>query len=411
MIVKSSQAVKGMETGCTESFVSYVESGQRQLYPWLAEKLDRIYRTGSAVASLARGAGGTPHDGQVSVVSRSDVFVVQLPQGGGVMPLSRREVLAALGVGIVSGGLQGEFERALDAIELDSDVLQFFDDAYDVFKETVKMLPPAQLIDAMTGDVAILDGLRRRAVGPDRYRCGALQARYANLLSWMSQEAGDVAGALWWNDRALQWTQAAGWPGLTAWSFVRRSAMVHQFSGDGLRMVDQTRLVLDMPQASPQMKGVAATEMAYGYALAGDREESCRALDTAMSLRTQPLREDDIMLGLGTVAADDVIAVCQTTCDVYLGYGARSIPVLEPRLDSVAGVSLRMVTVTRAKLARAYANAGQPADACRVAWDALDAVEQVGSQLARTELRRAVPVLNRWHGRSDVRDVVHRLQT
>jgi hypothetical protein len=106
---------------------------------------------------------------------------------------------------------------------------------------------------------------------------------------------------------------------------------------------------------------------------------------------------------------DDHFVLYQTTCDIYSGYGARVIPMLEPRLEPVAGFSFRVATVTRARLARAYANAGQPAEACRVAWETLDAIEQIDSFMARSELRRAVPVLNRWHGRSDVQDVMHRL--
>lgn len=82
---------------------------------------------------------------------------------------------------------------------------------------------------------------------------------------------------------------------------------------------------------------------------------------------------------------------------------------LEPRLMSLSGSSLRTATITRAKLVRAYANAGQPGEACRVAWETLDGIERVGSLSARNELRRALPVLNRWHGRSDVQDIAHRL--
>jgi hypothetical protein len=244
--------------------VSYVESGQRALLPWLAEELDRIYETGSVVASLARRSGGTWVENLASGVPERDVFVVLLPQGGVVMPLSRREVLAALGLGMTTGGLQDEFERALDCIELNGHVLQFFGDAFRGFKETARTFPPAQLIDGMTGNVAILDGLRRRAIGEDRNRCSVLQAYYAETLSWLSVEVGDLQGAMWWMDRASQWAQAAGWPGMTAWSFVRRSVMVMSFSGDGIRVVDQARPVLEMPQVSPRMKGLAAKQIAYG---------------------------------------------------------------------------------------------------------------------------------------------------
>ncbi|MGH3899741.1 MAG: helix-turn-helix domain-containing protein [Pseudonocardiaceae bacterium] len=396
---------------CALSLVSYVESGHRALQPWLAQELDRIYRTGSVVASLVRGSGGTLDENPASGVSKRDVFVVVLPKGGGVMPLSRREALTALGLGIVTGGLQGEFERALDGIQLRGDVLQSLRDAFNGFKEAARILPPHQLIDGMTGNVAILDGLRRRATNDERHRYGTLQAHYAESLSWLSEEAGDLPSAMWWIDRASQWAQAAGWSGMTTGGFVRRSMMVMSFSGDGLRVVDEARPVLDMPQASPRMKGLAAKQMASGYALAGNRDESRRALDAAMDWLAQPVREDDAALGQLIAINDDLLAVYQTTCDVYLGYGARVIPVLEPRMESLAGSSFRRATITRAKLTRAYANAGQPEEACRVAWDTLDAIEQIDSQSARNELRCALPVLNRWHGRSDVQDIVHRLGT
>jgi hypothetical protein len=376
------------------SLLSYVESGQRALQPWLAEELDRIYRTGSVVASLARGTSSAPQDDPSSGGPGTDVFVVLLPQGGVAMPLSRREVLTALGLGIASGGLQGEFERTLDGIELNNDVLQFFDNAFHGFREAARMLPSAQLIDGMTGNIAILDGLCRRVINENRHRCIILQACYAESLSWLSEEAGDLRGAMWWIDRASQWAQAANWSGMTAYGFVRRAMMVRRFSSDGLRAVDQARPVLEMPQASPRMKGLAANEMAQGYALAGDQHASGHTLDAAMGWLAQPTREDDAVLGQRSVAADDLYIVHRATCDVYLGRGARVVPVLEPRLESLVTSSLRTATITRAKLARAYANAGQPEQACRVAWETLDAIEQVGSLSARNELRRALPVLN-----------------
>ena len=404
-------AAVARQARCTPALLSYVETGHRQPQSWLAEELDRIYETGGVVSSLARRIGNKSNENHGSAVPASDLFVVSLPQGGFAMPLSRREVLTALGFGVVTGKLQGEFERVLDDIEPDGDVLHSLDNAYDAFLDVARVLPPTQLIDAMIGNVAILDGLRRRATSGDRHRYSTLQARYANVLSWLSEEARDQLGAVWWIDRALQWAQAAHWSGMTAWGFVRRSAIVKCFSGDGLRVIDQARPVLDMPHTSPRMKGLAAKNIAYGYALVDNRDESHRALDAAMGWLAQPVREDDAALDEHSVVADDLFAVHQATCDIYSGYGARVIPVLEPRLESVAGISFRVATVTRAGLARAYANAGQPAEACRVAWETLDAIEQIDSLNARNELRGAVPVLNRWHGRSDVQDVLHRLDS
>ncbi|MBV9141501.1 MAG: helix-turn-helix domain-containing protein [Pseudonocardiales bacterium] len=397
------------QVGCNPSVLSRVETGHRRLSPWLATALDRLYATGTMIASLVPTSGGTPRDSPGSGIPRPDLFVVILPQGGVTMPVSRREVTASLGLGIVAGPLQSQFERALDSIKLDGDVLASSQAALDGFKEAIRVSPPARLMDAMTGQVAVLDGLRRRTDGAQRRQYSTLAAHYAESLSWLSEEAGDLPSALWWIDRASHWAQAAGWINMTAFMFVRRS-MVTSFSNDGLRVVDQVRPVLEMPQASPRMKGFAANRMASGYALAGQRDESRRAMDAAMDYLAQPVREDDAALSQLHVASDDLLATYQATCDVYLGYGARVIPVLEPRLASLATSSFRRATITRAKLARAYANAGQPEQACRLAWETLEAIEQIDSQSARSELRRALPLLvDRWHGRSDVQEVAHRL--
>ncbi len=271
------------------------------------------------------------------------------------------------------------------------------------------MLSPQQLMDGLLGNVAILDGLRRRAAQCDSQRYFGLQARYAESLSWLSEEAGDLSGTIYWIDRASQWAQAATWAAMTEYSFVRRSMMVISFSGDGRRAIDQARLVFEISGASPRMKGLAAKQMAYGYALTGNRDESCRALDDAMDWLARPTREGDTLLGQRSVVDEDLFAIFQATCDIYLGHGASAIRVLEPKLATLSRSSARTATITRAKLARAYAHAGQPAEACRLAWETLHGMEQVDSLSARSELRRTGRILDQWHGRSDVQDLTHRL--
>ncbi len=402
-------AAVARQAGCVESTVSYVEGGHRRLQPWLAQELDRIYETGSVIAALASGVGDGSHQDLASGVPDPDVFVVVLPQGGGSMPLSRREVLAALGVGIASGKLQGQFERALEGISPNIDLLKYFEDAFNGYQEAVRMLPPQQLMDGLLGDVAIVDVLRRRAAKHDRQRYSRLQARYAESLSWLSEEAGDLPSAMYWTDRASQWAQAANWSAMTEYGFVRRSMMVISFSGDGQRAVNQAYQVFEISDASPRMRGLAAKQMAFGYALAGDRDASCRALDEAMNWLARPSREDDILLGQRSVVDEDLLAIFQATCDIYLGHGAKAIRVLEPRLAALSKSSARTATITRAKLARAYAHAGQPAESCRLTWETLQGIEQVGSLSARSELRRTMRVLDQWHGRSDVQDLTRRL--
>lgn len=409
-------AAVARQAGCAESLVSYVENGHRGLQPWLAELLDAIYRTGGAISALAcrtdRGSGAPVHAGARTGLPDADVLddvlVVRAPEGGVTMPVSRRELLAGLSIGALGGALAERMDHVLSQLDLGGDPLASFERAFTGFSSAARSLPPTRLIDGMTGQVALLDGLRRRAPTTLRRAYAVMQARYAESLSWLCEEASDAAGALYWVDRAAQWAQTAQWTPMVGYTFVRRSMLVINFTGDGLRAVDAALPVLDMLDLS-WVRGLACKEMAMGYALAGQPDTSARALEDAMRLLDTPGRDDEAHLGQRSVVGDDLYAVYQTTCDIYLGRGASVIPALQPRLDALARSSPRTATISRGKLARAYANAGQAADACRLAWETLDASDTVGSHSAVSEIRRTLRVLRRWDTRSDVQDITHRV--
>ncbi len=191
-------ATVARQAGCAESLLSYVETGRRQLHPWLAIQLDAIYETGGAIATLLRGgqSNGQPGYG-IRGVSRDDLLMVQLPKGGVTVPVSRRELLAGLGIGTLGTALGNRLDKALANLEPADDPLLSFEHSFAGFQAAARMLPPAQLVDAFTGQVAILDALRRRMPSKQRGRYGILQSRYAESLSWLSEEAGDRNGALY----------------------------------------------------------------------------------------------------------------------------------------------------------------------------------------------------------------------
>ncbi|GAB2710703.1 helix-turn-helix domain-containing protein [Nocardia thraciensis] len=386
---------------CDVSLLAHVEAGRRRITPWLARSLDDYYGTPGVVAALTRSRPTGP-----SPVASGDMLIVELPHGGTPMPLSRRDVLISLGVGITTGPLLASLERAVDAQHVDDDTLREFDDAYAGFQTAARIVPPHRLIDAMIGKVAVLDGLRRRASSSRRHALFRMQARYAESLSWLAEEAGHPRDAMWWIDRASQWGLAAGWQEIAAYGSVRRSMIAISATSDGFRAVDHARTVHDMPGATPRIKGLAAKQAAFGYALCGDADASRRALDEAMQLLAKPVRPDDAVLGQRSVVDDDLYTIFATTCDIYLGKGQHVVPIVEPRLSALSRSSLRTATITRAKLVRAYVNAGQPDEAAAVAGPALTAIEHVGSLSALSELRRALPILQRWRGRDDIAAII-----
>lgn len=408
---KLTLAAVARKADCTESQLSYVESGRRQLHRWLAEKLDDIYQTGGVVAGLHAGC-----DRAISAppaqdpAYRGQLLLVHLPGGGVPMPISRREVLASLGIGLLASPTLQRLELALAELAPTRDTLATCTDAFEGYQAAARVLPPSRLIDAMTGQTVVLDNLRRRANGQLRQECLHLQARYAESLSWLSEEAGDHYGSLFWTDRAAQWAQTSGWTAMTAYTFVRRSMMAISFASDGVRAVDQARAAFEQRDAPVRVRGLAAKQMAFGYALSRKADASARLLDAAMGLLATPSDEGN-ELGQRSVVDDDLYAIFSTTCDIYLGRGEQAISVLEPRLKALSSASARTAAITRAKLARAYANTGQPREAARYARLAFDDATALESLSTRSELRRTVPTLQQWHQYDDVSDVLRQLRS
>jgi hypothetical protein len=75
---------------------------------------------------------------------------------------------------------------------------------------------------------------------------------------------------------------------MSAYSFIRRSRVAFSFSDNGLRAVDHARVVLEMTDVSPRMQGLAASQIARGYALNGNESASSRALDDGAFAGTAP---------------------------------------------------------------------------------------------------------------------------
>ena len=409
MARKLTLAAVARRAGCAESLLSQVETGGRQLQPWLAECLDTIYGTGRALAGVLHGAypGRLPR--KVSATLGGDLLVICLPQEGLIVLVSRRELLAALGVGALGGAMLGSLESAVQSVAPTRDVLVELEQSLDGFQALARAGSPARLIDSLTGRVAVIDSLRRRGSVSVRRDLVILQSRYAESLSWMCEEAGDLPGSLYWTDRALQGAQAVTWLPMVTYTFVRRSMMAISYMGDGLRAIESAGYVLEMPGAPARIKGLAAKQMGFGYALAGRADDSARALDLAMQFFDLAPGEEAVSLGPRSVVSDDLLAIFQATCDVYRGFGERAIAMLEPRLPMLFKASPRKHTISCAKLAHAYANVGQPEEACRLVLQTFDAAQAVGSLSARNELRRALPVLGNWPNRSDVQEVRHRL--
>jgi hypothetical protein len=391
-------------------WVSMVESGKRVLQPDLARRLDHLYGTGTMISALAGSLAYSRSSGCATLDEGGDVVLIELPLRGVTVPVSRRAVLAALSVGTTAWSLPGLRDAAAD-VPADEELLAEMTQSLAGLHAAGRVTAPARLIDTLLGQVAILDVVRRRAPQHLGRKCVMLQTQYAETLSWMTQESGDLQKAAYWVDRGGQWAAQAQWPAMNAYAHVRRSALASTFAGDGPAAVGHALHALHLDDVPARVLAQATKQMAYGYALAGNSDACRRALERTGVLLDDACAhgtESDSIIGLRIDDVQSALTQFEGTCDTYLGGGEHAINLMDQAREQT-GPGSRNHAVTGARLARAYAQAGEPGRACALALDALNTGQVLDSMTTRTELHRALAPLNRWPGREDVAEVRHRI--
>jgi transcriptional regulator with XRE-family HTH domain len=398
------------EMCCDPGHLSRMESGVRPLSLECAQMADRCLDTGGALTALVRASyGQRGYDGQEEPTGGLLIVEVATPEGEIVVPVPRRDLLMALGIGAINSSVLRDLHRA----PVPPEAVGELDKALEGFRIAARAMPPVQLLDALTGKVAVISAMRGKASPDLAARLAITQARYAEFLSWMHEEAGNLTQAIWWVDRAGEWAHASGWAPMVAFASVRKSMIATMHAGDARRTVELAQLALHTPGATSAVLRFAAAQLAYGHALAGDLGASRRALDLASSHYQKAAAQPDNELPIGpksVLSHDPIEWLNWAGCTIFAGRGEPAIEVLSPRMNALQGASPRAYAIHGAGLAHAYALAGHPDEVARTLAGVLDMTAVTDSATARYKLSRIRPVLERrWPRRSDLQDIVQRL--
>ena len=156
-----------------------------------------------------------------------------------------------------------------------------------------------------------------------------------------------------------------------------------------------------------RIRGLAAEREAQGHALAGDYNASMRAVDRAeRDLECGAVHEGPIF---GTSNVIDIASATRGWCLVDLGRPGEAATLLQAQVNRIPTTAMRARARYGARLALAYAGAGDPEAACRAATPVIDAYPHLASATIRTDLRRLTRVLSRWDTRTAVQAVRLRL--
>ncbi|GGU40062.1 helix-turn-helix domain-containing protein [Lentzea flava] len=311
--------------------------------------------------------------------------------------LGRRQVLVA-GTMLGVGALAGSGPRPVP----DEEVVAGMRTSFENLRGLGLRTSPMVLMEPLKALQHTVHGMARENVGPVGTGLLRLAARIAEYTGWMSQEAGDEQGALWWTRHASELSRAAADPDIASYAFVREAgiAFYRQDARGTISLAQQAQWI---GSAGSRVLALAARREAQGHALAGDRYATESAFDRAAGLM-EPVPADSSYPALGP-SAPDPLELARGWALSDLGLNAEAAIVLDRQLALVPATSRRTRARFGTRRSLAHALSGDVDQSCRALADTIDDVAHVDSATVRTDLRQLARTLGRWHNHSAVREI------
>jgi transcriptional regulator with XRE-family HTH domain len=309
-------------------------------------------------------------------LSRRTLLGVLAAGGAGVMPAAPAQAATAASV----------WPRDEDPIVYATRFLVGHQDAHHLFT-------PAVHIDALRRRLDGIEQIRQGCDAATRRRLRAVQGTYAEHLSWLSKEVGDLEGCTAWAERAALWALEVADHAMVTYMQLRKASLALD------RRDHQTAVELAEQAVNPSwripdvLKGIGHAYLARGRALAGGHPDADmeRANDLLNTVRSE--ETPNYLRFYGSSFADAETA----TAYLEAGRPEEAIDLLGRCIGRIAVTHRRDKASYLARLANAHCAAQAPDAAAEAASEALVIATEAGSQSVRTELVRLDAILmSRW---------------
>jgi transcriptional regulator with XRE-family HTH domain len=237
------------------------------------------------------------------------------------------------------------------------------------------------VLPAMPRHLAVVEQLLAGASGRARTELLEVGARYGEFTSWLYQDAGKAQAAAFWVDRSVAWATEAGDHRMVAYAMARKAHLAAEQADAGCTI--GLAQAAQRYAATRRVQAVAMLQEAHGHALAGEERPALGTLDNALELAARTSGDE----GPGRYLSLVYVELQRSACWLALGRPERAIPLLGRELAALPAVHRRDRGVYTARLARAYATAGEREQATITARDAREVAKATGSRRILRELR------------------------
>ncbi|GAA2517872.1 hypothetical protein [Pilimelia columellifera] len=274
------------------------------------------------------------------------------------------------------------------------------------------LLGPRALLPVITAYAETVEQVRRNASGKLLDDLLGIGAGYAEFAGWLSQDAGELDAATHWYRRALEWAECGRDDRMASFVLTRRAAQaVSARDGDYAARLARAAQRGDSPLTT-RVRAIAVQTEALGHAIAGNPNGVDDALERAAALVDSEGEAYEGDPSAGRYCEMPLyLAISTAKCQLELGRAGAAIDGFTAVLNALPADYHRDRGQYLARLAHAYALAGQPDEACGNAEESLAIALATGSSRTLVDLRGIAGYLDRWATYPTVSQLRERLET
>lgn len=361
----------------SKSYLSKIENDIKPPNATLARLCDRVLDAGGALVDAARSTRDRPAPEYVELDRR------QMLAGAGTL----------LGTLLVGGPRPVPDERVVTGLRT----------SFEHLRRLGMETSPTVVLEPLVAQVRTVHALAQENPEPARSRLLLLAARIAEYTGWLSQEAGNEQGALWWTRYAGELGLAGGDREIASYALVREAGLA-LYRQDPITTIDLAQRAQREGRISARTLGLAARREAQGHALAGDRDGCERALDRAAELLEKSTVDTRAYSVLGSTAPDP-LGLARGWALADLGMPGEAAAILDRELARLPATSRRARARFGARRSLAHALAGEIDQSCLTLAETLEDAAHVDSATVRMDLRELSRTLSRWRNHGTVREI------
>jgi tetratricopeptide (TPR) repeat protein len=259
------------------------------------------------------------------------------------------------------------------------------------------------VIAAMAAELPLLRAQRESSRAETRTELIRAESRWAEFVSWLSDNIGARRSGRQWIDRAGDLAREADDRPMVAYVLMRASQQALEHGQDVRGAVSMAEAAQREHELPPLVRALSAVREAQGHAILRERVPCERKLDEAHELIERTASPNDPWwINTGTHCTHNYVQAYEGHCWLLLEDSSRAITCFEQALESWPGIYRAEEAVQRARLATTHAANNDPDRAAAEGHRTLVIYEAAPSSRVLVELGRLDQQLARWPSVAEV---------